>query len=100
MTDATMVSLGLLIRWVFHYSELYTANKKISVPTDTRVYVATYLPRFILTALASIGLYCSLPNLFTALSCVPCENHFSYLAMGYCNFEVVKYIHNYLSKKV
>jgi len=98
--NAYLVSLGLLIRWVFHYSELYATNKKTDLPTDARVYVITYMPRFILTTLASIGLYNSLPNLFHALSCIPCENHFSYLAMGYCNFEIVKYIHTYLSKKV
>lgn len=95
-----MVSLGLLIRWAFHYSELYVTNKKASIPNDTRLYFTTYLPRIILTILASIGLYHSLPNLFSALNCIPCENHFSYLAMGYCNFEIVKYIHTYLSKKV
>lgn len=95
-----LVCLGLIIRWVFHYTETYATNKKLSIKTDLRVYVIEYFPRLILTSLASIGLYNSLPNLFTALACVPCENHFSYLAMGYCNFEIVKYIHTYLSKKV
>lgn len=95
-----LVSLGLIIRWAFHYSELYVSNKTANIENNARTYIVTYFPRIVLTVLASIGLYHSLPNLFSALNCIPCENNFSYLAMGYCNFEIVKYIHTYLSKKV
>jgi hypothetical protein len=98
MINITLVALGLLIRWVFDYSEKYGKNKELSKPTNVRAYVIENIPRLVLTSLASLSLYCTLPSVFTALACKPCENHFSYLAMGYCNFEIVKYINHYLKK--
>lgn len=84
------VIVGWLIRWVFYYD-----NSKKKVSKTGEVFTAkTFLKRnasmLVYTFAAAIALYYTMPDLFIKLKCEPCNNEFTFLAIGYSNFETIK----------